>query len=36
MINEYAVIGGMKIGKGNWSTWRKPAPEPFLSITNLT
>jgi hypothetical protein len=26
MINEHGAIGGMKIGKGNQSILRKPAP----------
>jgi hypothetical protein len=31
MIDEgdYGAIGGMKIGRGNWSTRRKPAPAPL-------
>jgi hypothetical protein len=31
MIDEgdYGAIGGMKIGRGKRSTWRKPAPAPF-------
>jgi hypothetical protein len=31
MIDEgdCGAIGGMKIGRGNRSTWRKPAPAPF-------
>jgi hypothetical protein len=29
MIDDYGVIGGMKIGRGNRSTWRKPAPAPI-------
>jgi hypothetical protein len=31
MIDEgdCGAIGGMKIGRGNRSTRRKPAPEPF-------
>jgi hypothetical protein len=24
--DEYGAVGGMRIGKGNRSTWRKPAP----------
>jgi hypothetical protein len=24
-INEYGAVGGMRIGKGNWNTWRKHA-----------
>jgi hypothetical protein len=26
---DYGAIGGMKIGRGNRSTWRKPAPAPL-------
>jgi ribosomal protein L32E len=26
--SDCGAIGGMKIGRGNRSTWRKPAPEP--------
>jgi hypothetical protein len=29
MINEYGVVGWMRIGRGDWSTRRKPAPVPF-------
>jgi hypothetical protein len=29
-------FGGMKIGRGNRSTRRKPAPAPLLSTTNPT
>jgi hypothetical protein len=31
MIDEVdcGAIGGMKIGRGNRSTWRKPAPAPL-------
>jgi hypothetical protein len=31
MIDEddWGVIGGIKIGKGSRSTWRKPAPVPL-------
>jgi hypothetical protein len=29
VINEYGAVGGMKIGRGNWSTQRKSAPVPF-------
>jgi hypothetical protein len=38
MIDEddCGAIGGMKIGRGNRSTWRKPAPAPLLSTTNPT
>jgi hypothetical protein len=33
MIDEddCGAIGGMKIGRGNRSTWRKPAPAPLCS-----
>jgi hypothetical protein len=27
---DYGAVGGMKIGKGNRITWRKPAPVPFV------
>jgi hypothetical protein len=26
---DYGAIGGMKIGRGNWSTRKKPAPAPL-------
>jgi hypothetical protein len=26
---DCVAIGGMKIGRGNRSTWRKPAPAPL-------
>jgi hypothetical protein len=26
IINEHAAVCGMRIGRENWSTWRKPAP----------
>jgi hypothetical protein len=26
---DCGIIGGMKIGRGNWSTQRKPAPVPL-------
>jgi hypothetical protein len=29
MINEYGAFGGMRIGRGNWSIPRKPAPMPL-------
>jgi hypothetical protein len=29
MINEYGAVGGMRIGRGNWSTSWDPAPVPF-------
>jgi hypothetical protein len=29
MINKHEAVGGMRIGKANRSTWRKPAPMPF-------
>jgi hypothetical protein len=29
MINEYAEVGGMRIGRENQSYWRKPAPAPL-------
>jgi hypothetical protein len=31
MIDECGTVGGMRIGKGNRSTGRKPAPEPLFS-----
>jgi hypothetical protein len=30
MINEYAAVGGMRIGRGNRSTWRKLASLPLF------
>jgi hypothetical protein len=27
--DDYGAVGGMKIGRGNWSTRRKPAPVPL-------
>jgi hypothetical protein len=27
--DECGAVGGMRIGKGNRSTWRKPAPVPL-------
>jgi hypothetical protein len=29
MINEYGAVGGMRIGRGNRSNWRKPTPLPL-------
>jgi hypothetical protein len=29
MIDEYLAVGGMIIGRGNQSTWKKPAPVPL-------
>jgi hypothetical protein len=29
MINENGAVGGTKIGRGNQSTWRKPASMPY-------
>jgi hypothetical protein len=26
--DEYGEVGGIRIGRGNRSTWRKPAPVP--------
>jgi hypothetical protein len=26
----FGAIGGMKIGRGNRSTWRKPTPAPLI------
>jgi hypothetical protein len=31
--SDCGEIGGLKIGRGNRSTWRKPAPAPLLSTT---
>jgi hypothetical protein len=31
MINEYGTFGGMRTGRGNRSTWRKPAPVQFYT-----
>jgi hypothetical protein len=30
--DDCGAIGGMKIGRGNRSTWRKPAPMPLCPI----
>jgi hypothetical protein len=27
--DDYGAVGGMRIGSGNRSTWRKPAPVPL-------
>jgi hypothetical protein len=35
MINEYEAGGGMKIGRGDQSTWRKPAPESLCPLQIL-
>jgi hypothetical protein len=35
MINEYGVLGGMRINRENQIIQRKPAPMPLLS-TNPT
>jgi hypothetical protein len=32
--NGHGGIEGMRIGRGNCSTWRKPAPSTILSTTN--
>jgi hypothetical protein len=32
----FGAIGGMKIGRGNWSTRRKPAPAPLCPPQNPT
>jgi hypothetical protein len=29
MINKYGAVGAMRVGRGNQSTWRKPAPVPL-------
>jgi hypothetical protein len=34
MINEYEEVGGTRIGRGNRSTRRKPAPEPLRPPQN--
>jgi hypothetical protein len=31
MIDDYGAVDGMRIGRGNQSTWRKPAPVPLCS-----
>jgi hypothetical protein len=31
IIDEFVAFGGMRICKGNWSTWRKPAQAPLYS-----
>jgi hypothetical protein len=31
---DFGAIGGMKIGRGNQSTWRKPAPAPLCPPQN--
>jgi hypothetical protein len=31
MIDEHGAAGGMRTGKGNWSTWRKSVPVPLHS-----
>jgi hypothetical protein len=31
MINAYGAIGAMRIGMGNQSTWKKPAPLQLCS-----
>jgi hypothetical protein len=38
MIDEgdYGAVGGMKIGRGNRSTLRKPAPAPLCPPQNPT
>jgi hypothetical protein len=30
MIDEYGAFGGMRAGRGNRSTQRKPAPVPLI------
>jgi hypothetical protein len=35
-VGDCGAIGGMKIGRGNRSTGRKPAPSATLSTTNPT
>jgi hypothetical protein len=35
LINKYGAVGGMRLGKGNRSTWRKPAPVA-ITDTNMT
>jgi hypothetical protein len=34
MINECGAFSRMRIGRGNWSTQRKPTPSTTLSTTN--
>jgi hypothetical protein len=34
VINEYGAVGRTRIGSGNRSTWRKPAPVP-LSLKRI-
>jgi hypothetical protein len=29
MVNEYGAVGGVRIGRGNRSIWRKTAPVPI-------
>jgi hypothetical protein len=31
MMDKYGVVGGMRTGRGNRSTWSKPAPLPLCS-----
>jgi hypothetical protein len=28
MVDGYGAFGGMRIGRGNWRSWRKPTPVP--------
>jgi hypothetical protein len=35
MMDEYRAVGGMKISKGNRSTWRKHAQLPICSPSKL-
>jgi hypothetical protein len=30
--NECGAVGGMRIGRGNCSTWRKPVPVPLCPL----
>jgi hypothetical protein len=34
IINEYGAVSGIRIGKGNRSTQRKPAPLPLCPPQN--
>jgi hypothetical protein len=34
--SEYEVVGGMRIGRGNRSTWGKPTPAHFVHKSYMT
>jgi hypothetical protein len=34
VINEYGTVGGIRICRWNWSTWRNPAPMPLCPPQN--